>query len=198
MAGKVNRGKLIVVEGGDRCGKTTQCQYIMKWLCEHGIKSELLKFPDRSTPIGVIIDQYLRDGSKKLPDQAIHLLFSANRWELKERIDALLSAGVSVLCDRYAYSGIAYSAAKGLEIDWCRQPDIGLAEPDAVIFLDADPELVATRADYGAERYERVDFQKKIRQVFTELKGDNWYMIDAVQSPEAVSAQISAVLQKLV
>ena len=71
-----------------------------------------------------------------------------------------------MVCDRYAYSGVAYSVAKGMDLEWCRGPDVGLLRPDLVVFLDAAPEKVAARAEYGEERYEKVDFQKKVARPF--------------------------------
>ena len=69
------------------------------------------RFPDRTTNIGTIINSYL--GCKKeLEDHVVHLLFSANRWELQKEILETLESGTSVCIDRYAYSGVAFSAAK--------------------------------------------------------------------------------------
>ena len=69
------------------------------------------RFPDRTTNIGGIINSYL--GCKKeLEDHVVHLLFSANRWEMEKEIINTLMSGTSVLIDRYAYSGVAFSAAK--------------------------------------------------------------------------------------
>lgn len=48
-----------------------------------------------------------------LSDEAIHLLFSANRWERANHIIKTLEAGTTLVIDRYCYSGVAYSAAKG-------------------------------------------------------------------------------------
>lgn len=78
-----SRGYLIAVEGCDRCGKSTQCFRAKDWLeAQTGRPVEYWKFPDRTTPIGQLINGYLAEGMN-LPDEAIHLLFSANRWELK-------------------------------------------------------------------------------------------------------------------
>jgi dTMP kinase len=93
-----SRGAFIVIEGCDGCGKTTQITMLLNYLKGIGKQVELLRYPstlfenkliqypykfsnvDRTTPIGQIIDSYL---SKELEmdDRAIHLLFSANRWE---------------------------------------------------------------------------------------------------------------------
>lgn len=74
------RGRLIVVEGLDRSGKSTQCQRLVETLLATGSPAKLLKFPDRTTHIGQMINAYLTSNTE-LSDHVIHLLFSANRWE---------------------------------------------------------------------------------------------------------------------
>ena len=62
------------------------------------------------------MNAYLQNREMKYPDEAIHLIFAANRWEMRDQIIADLNSGVTLVCDRYAYSGVAYSAAKvGIE-----------------------------------------------------------------------------------
>ena len=79
----------------------------------------------------------------KFNDEAVHLLFSMNRWEEKDTmIDDMLNKGVNVICDRYAYSGVAYSSAKGLDFEWCLNADKGLIEPDMVIYIDVSMETI--------------------------------------------------------
>jgi dTMP kinase len=135
-----SRGALIVLEGIDRCGKTTQVGLLQETLGNKNAR--VMRFPDRTTAVGKIIDQYLQS-NQVLDDRAVHLLFSANRWECAERIRTLLRAGTTIVCDRYAYSGVAFSAAKVnareefiLSLEWCQAPDRGLPAPDCVIFLD--------------------------------------------------------------
>lgn len=74
------RGSLIVFEGLDRCGKTSQ----IGLLRQNPIFQNIVhyNFPNRTTIIGQIIDSYLKCKSET-EDHAIHLLFSANRWELR-------------------------------------------------------------------------------------------------------------------
>ncbi|KAJ3055139.1 hypothetical protein HK097_011376 [Rhizophlyctis rosea] len=86
----------------------------------------------------------------------------------------ILESGTTLVVDRYAYSGAAYSAAKGLDLDWCKSPDVGLLIPDLVIYLDLVPSEAATRGDYGAERYEKVEFQEKVRNTFKKLEDNRW------------------------
>ena len=98
----MSRGAFIVIEGLDRSGKSTQAARLLERLEAASKSVQLLKFPgkrwsetrlffasahpsalcpDRSTPIGQLIDSYLRSQSD-MDDHAIHLLFSANRWEI--------------------------------------------------------------------------------------------------------------------
>ena len=69
--------------------------------------------------MGKVIDDYLNKRVQVKDPHASHLLFSANRWELKSEIERKLQAGVTLICDRYSYSGAAYSAALGLEQEFC-------------------------------------------------------------------------------
>jgi dTMP kinase len=66
-----------------------------------------------------------------------------------EALKMHINEGNHVICDRYWYSGVAYSTAKGLNYDWCLKPDIGLLEPDLVIFLKGDPEKLSSYSGFG-------------------------------------------------
>ena len=146
-AGGNKRGAFIVFEGVDRCGKTTQCGLLLKHLLQLGVAAAAMRFPDRTTPVGLLINQYLQSNSN-LDDRAIHLLFSANRWEASKELMDKLNNGTTIICDRYAYSGVAFSSAKpeaDLSLGWCQAPDVGLPAPDAVIFLDLTQEQAEQR-----------------------------------------------------
>ena len=74
--------------------------------------------------------------------------------------------------DRYAFSGVAFSAAKSeMDLEWCRQPDRGLPRPDIVFFLDVSGEEAQKRGGYGEERYERKEFQ--VSFLFSVLYSEN-------------------------
>lgn len=190
-------GKLIVVEGLDRAGKTTQIESLIARLAESSIKVEAVKFPERSTTIGQMINAYL-NSSATLSDEAIHLLFSANRWELAPYIQRKLQEGVWLVVDRYVYSGAAFSSAKGLDLDWCMAPDRGLPEPDLVIFLDVSASVAEKRGGYGAERYERQEFQAVVKTQFQLLRKPSWAWLSADPDPGTVAESVwSAVVQNL-
>jgi len=196
------RGAFIVIEGLDRSGKSTQSSILHDRIAASGRPVKLLKFPDRTTPIGKMIDSYLRSQSE-LDDRAIHLLFSANRWELASLIEKDLAAGTTLLADRYAYSGACFSASKSppLPLAWCQAPDSGLPAPDLVLFLDIGPEAAAKRGGYGEERYERREMQERVRGVFKRLgeeEGRGWVEVDAGQALDAVTQEIWEHVEPLV
>jgi len=202
------RGALIVFEGCDRSGKTTLCQRLVKLLSDSLPLAQddkpsvkMMRFPDRETLVGQLIDSYLK-GKSQLHDKAIHLLFSTNRWEKADDLKAALDAGQNVIIDRYAFSGVAFSAAKdGLTLDWCRQPDRGLPKPDLVCFLDVSPEEAAKRGGFGKERYETTEFQAKVRENYNALMEDNWTIINTDgktldQVFLEIKDSVSAVIEK--
>jgi dTMP kinase len=101
-----------------------------------------MRFPERSTPIGQKINAYLTNATE-LNDKTLHELFcqnrydfqiqfQPNRWEFKDTILDHLNSGRTIVADRYAFSGVAYSSAKGIDLEWCKQGDAGLPAPDKV------------------------------------------------------------------
>eukprot|EP00978_Attheya_sp_CCMP212_P017343 scaffold46146_cov51-Attheya_sp.AAC.4 len=203
------RGAFILLEGVDRCGKTTQCSLLLKHMLSLSIATVALRFPDRTTSVGQLIDGYLRSGMD-VDDRAVHLLFSANRWEAAPQLTQTLSDGNSIVCDRYAYSGVAFSSAKSqidgtgkdLSINWCQGPDMGLPAPDAVIFLDLSQDEAEKRGGYGGERYEKRDLQIRVRQRFAELQAMDekegqvpWHIVDASKSIEEVQTVINTIAE---
>ncbi|KAI6654022.1 Thymidylate kinase [Oopsacas minuta] len=184
------RGLLIVIEGLDKAGKSTQCKLLTKSLNAINIPSKYLHFPMRTTAVGKIIDDYLNKRIE-LHDSAVHLLFSANRWEYEAEMISDMKSGVTLVVDRYSYSGVAFTAAKpGFSIDWCRGPEIGLPRPDLVIFLSLSQDVAAGRGDFGEERYEVDTFQKKVLSNFKQLIEPEWKILDASRPIKAIQKDI--------
>lgn len=187
---------MILFEGIDRSGKTTQCRMLFERMNAEGIKVTQQRFPDRSTALGKVINGYLQKKTPMSP-QMSHLLFSANRWEAKDRIEALLSKGVHVILDRYAHSGVAYSIAQ-MEgsceqvLNWCIGADEGLTKPDVQIFLDLGALDARKRRSFGEELHETVEMQSKVVKAYRDiLFGENeWLVLDAMQSKESVHSRI--------
>ncbi|KAL0265790.1 UNVERIFIED_CONTAM: hypothetical protein PYX00_011505 [Menopon gallinae] len=163
-------GKFVVLEGIDKSGKTATIARLSERIRSEGLFSvDVLTFgfPNRNSATGQVIDKYL-GGMITLPPEAAHLLFSANRWEMRQFI--LENRAVSLLlCDRYFYSGIVYTHAKGIDLGWCSGPDTGMPLPDLVFFIDTHPSVVSHRAGFGAERYERMRFLERVHEGYVKV-----------------------------
>ena len=141
---------------------------------------------------------------------------------LRSTITNLLISGTLVLCDRYAFSGIAFSSAKhslrdtfpsshGDALPWCRAPDISLPAPDLTIFLDITPEHAKLRGGYGEERYEKEEMQKRVREMFYRLKEEmaspeddvdgnpvgRWIVVDAGRERETIAQELWQLVEPL-
>lgn len=188
------RGAFIVFEGLDRSGKSTQSSRLVSRLASRGVavSEGVWRYPDRTTAVGGLLNGVIGGGAAP-PPRALHLLFTANRWERDAALREALDAGVTVVADRYAYSGVAYSAgAEGVELDWCRGREEGLVAADLVVYLRVDPETAAGRGGFGEERYEKVAVQKKVGAVFDRLVEEEkgWEVVDAAGSVEEVEEEV--------
>jgi len=117
---------------------------------------------------------------------------------IRDYILEQLNKGVSLIIDRYCYSGVAYSMSNGFEKKWCKASDSGLPQPDIVFFMEIQPEEAQKRGEYGQEIYERLDFQNKVFENFKGLKEDYWVMIQANSSPEDISSEIHRYVEELI
>lgn len=144
--------------------------------------------------MGRLIDSYL-SGKDNSEDDVIHLLFAANRLEKRKELVSKLRQGKTIVMDRYAQSGAAFTLAKnspGLDLSWCKAVEAGkLPGPDIVFFLRAPVEVAVKRGGFGDERYEVVEFQKKVLDWYDKLsKMEGWAEVDAAQSIETVHATV--------
>jgi len=193
----MSRGKMIVVEGVDRAGKTSQCHHLLHRLRGENVHIEYISFPNRDIPSGKVIDQFLRR-EIDMNDEDVHLLFSQNRREMQQYICDTLHSGIHILIDRYAYSGVSYSVGKGMDMEWCKKGDDGNYRPDMVIYLHLHPSHASTRPGYGGERFEDVVFQQKVLDVYSQLVEDDWVCIDASQPFSTIHDQIYSAVRHII
>lgn len=188
----LKRGALIVFEGCDRAGKTTQAKLLVDRLQKQKINAKFMNFPNRQTPSGKLIDAYLQN-KENISDEGIHLLFSVNRWEAKKEMESELMAGTTLVVDRYSYSGVAYTAAKGLDFEWCKMPEKGLLKPDVVLYLTLTAGSMARRSGYGDERYDIPEFQQKVMNMFLKMEEKPvWQIVDADKTETDLSDELLA------
>ena len=105
-----------------------------------------MDFPAYETRIGQEIHEALHGARDYGPD-VMQLLYVANRYEKKGRIEQLLAAGAVIICDRYLASSIAYGEAQSVDGAWLREIQRFLPPPDLTILLDIAPETAAGTED---------------------------------------------------
>ena len=173
----MERGKFIVLEGTDGSGKSTHARLLAAALAERGIPT-WHTFEPTDRPIGQLLRRYLK-GEIATCERAIASLFLADRLDHISQPDGLkaqLDKGLTVICDRYYYSSIAYNCMSE-STEWVTELNKAAREqlaPDLVIYLDLSPEVMEQRLvhrDYK-EIYETVDYQRKVRARYLKALAD--------------------------
>ena len=184
---------LVVIEGLDGAGKSTQVRLMKEYLSKVCNRLEYIHFPRYDAPVyGDLIGKFLRGGfgpMDKVHPQLVALLFAEDRRDAAPSILKGLSEGGTVLLDRYVYSNIAYQCAKlpGVEEaeelrEWILNTEygvFGLPRPDLNIFLDVPIDFVEqslSRQRNGGDRtylhggndiHEAdIEFQKRVRAMY--------------------------------
>jgi len=190
------KGKIIVLEGTDKAGKTTQSRMLAEAIKATGRVCVVVDFPDYATPIGIEIRAFL-DGKRDYPAETKHLLFSANRWEKKKEIESMVESGAIVIMNRYWQSNLIYGAANGMDTRWLLKLDKGLPKGDIVIVILVNPGI-------SAERAETLDTFESDKQLATKAyknylkyaKKFGWQVIDGSKSRDQVHQQVTKVIKK--
>jgi dTMP kinase len=181
-------GKLIVFEGLDKSGKETQARMLAEYLKNKGIDCIYTEEPTPDNVFGKTIKEWLDRKFEIQSGKSIALLYTADRYEhMKSLILPKLEDGVTVICDRYFYSTIAYqSVLYGVEQEWIMDLNRFARKPDITIFLDIPPEESVRRAR-TADRHENLEFQVKVKKAYDELvKKHGFVVIDGNRSREDV------------
>jgi dTMP kinase len=201
--------RLIVLEGLDGAGTTTQAKRLVEHLKAKGGKAHLTREPSDG-PIGQLIRQMLT-GHHAIPEQSIAqstfgLLFAADRLDHAQReVDVHLADGATVVSDRWYHSSLAYQGT-GADRDWISMLNARARKPDLTIFLQVRPEIAAKRrADAGRvqELFEDMRMQEEVaagyKATISELtaQGERIEIIDGEAAPDAVFGAIVALVGTL-
>ncbi|NJL35379.1 MAG: dTMP kinase [Leptolyngbyaceae cyanobacterium RM2_2_4] len=213
------QGKLIVFEGVEGSGKTTQLRRSQTWLLAHSlfnclqtqgyISHLLVTRQPGGTELGQSIRQLLLDSAQSpIQAKAELLLYAADRAQhVEELLKPQLYQGALILCDRYTDSTVAYQGyGRGLDlnlIDQLNQVATGGLDSNLTLWFDLDVEqgLARTKLRGSADRIEQdsLAFHQRVQQGFRELASANpnrIVRIDASCSEAEVSEQVQVVLQK--
>lgn len=201
-AGPQGAGLFVSFEGIDGCGKSTQSRLLADALKERGHDVLLTREPGGSPGAEAIRGLLLTGAPDRWSPETEILLFTAARRDHLERcIRPALSAGRTVVTDRFADSTRVYQGAAraGLQdlVDRLHALMID-CEPDLTLLIDMDPEPALARGlarASGEDRFEEMGlaFQQRLRCGFLDLAAanpDRFRVIDGNRPPEAVAAEV--------
>ena len=198
----MKKGIFIVIDGLDGSGKSEIIKMLHNYLFSKNKKYRIMttreptngKYGEKIRNM-LVNEKDPLSSSKKLVD-----LFIKDRSEhLKKNIEPFLNTENGhelniVLCDRYYYSTIAFQGAQGMEVKELVDKNKGFRKPDLALILDVEPSLALKRIEYRKkEKFEQIQFMKKIRKNFLSLAkmlNDNIKFIDSSKSIKKVFADV--------
>ena len=206
------RGRFVVLEGIDGCGKTTQLQALQTWLPGSGLLAPGARLIVTREPGGTALGAALRQLLLHPPGEAAPqpmaelLLYAADRAQhVDQVIRPALAAGHWVLSDRFSGSTAAYQGhGRGLDLATIAQLEqlaTGGLVPDLTLWLDLP--LAESQQRRGARAADRIEasgaaFLQRVVEGFACLAAERgWRRIDATQAPEQVAAACRAALLQL-
>lgn len=211
------RGKLIVIEGTDACGKETQSKLLEQYLKNKGIPVLRLSFPNYGTkqagPVEMYLDGSLGDMSSMHP-YAISVLYAVDRFcTIRDmKIQEALDAGTWVICDRYVESNMIYHSSRFLTADSILNFNNDLIEleyhqfkiptPNYIFYLNLDPdvsdELMKSRGNDSDIHEQNKDFLRKVNKNGLFLANTyGWTIIDCTNHEEKSIQSIAEIASQL-
>lgn len=202
------KGKLIIIEAGDGCGKATQTKALFEHLQRDGRRIRKVEFPDYGSDSSALIKLYLKGEFGKHADDvnayAASTFFAVDRYaSFRMNWKKEYDEGAIILADRYTTSNMVHQAVKIKDkgererfLDWLWDFEfvkMGLPIPDAVVFLDVPPhisnDLIAKRAqaEHSVKDIHEADqaYLKRCYDAYHELVGKyDWLKIDCTANGE--------------
>lgn len=208
-------GKLIVLDGLDGCGKSTQFELIKKYLDERKIDSKAISFPDYDKPSSTLVKMYLGgeicENASDINAYAASSFYAVDRYvSFKKYWESDYKSDKVILASRYITSNAIHQMAKMPKENWddfikwlfdyeCNK--MGMPYPDCVIFLDMPIEvsqkLLSKR--YGGDEAKKdihesnIDYLKACRE--SALYAANqlgWYVVKCNDNDEPLPIQTIA------
>lgn len=219
------RGKLVVLEGIDGSGKSTQLQMLVRAFEARGIAFKQVTFPRYDSFFGKLVARFLNGDFGSLDSVDPHfsaMLYACDRLEAKPMIEAELAAGRTVIADRYVGSNLAHQGARARRekrsefLKWLKQLEYeiyALPEEDLVIYLRVDPrEAQRLVGEKGARNYTQLQRDilesslahlEAASEVYDQLsRQPNWVKIEcfdavthALRSPEDIHMDVLAAVE---
>lgn len=200
------KGKLIIIEAGDGCGKATQANALYEHLLQDGRKVRKVEFPDYDSPSSSLVKMYLSGAfgarAEDVNAYAASSFYAVDRYaSYKSKWESFYMSGGIVIADRYTTSNMVHQAVK---IETSKEKDVylkwlwelefdkfSLPVPDAVIFLEVPPAF-SFRLIAGRKAKLREDIHEKDEaylahcyQAYCDLaKRYGWHVVSCVENSE--------------
>lgn len=196
----MTRGSLVVLEGLDGTGKSTQLPRLAARLAARGHEVVVTCEPFDCAP-GRRIRELARSHEPIAPEAELALFMEQRRLHVRERIAPALARGEVVLSDRYFLSTVAYQGARGLDpAALLRANEAEFPLPDLALLLELPAAVglarVATRGGPAEPAFERGDFLTRVREIFGTLDRPYLARVDASGTPDAVEARIAEAVSR--
>jgi len=197
----VNRGLLIVFEGLDGCGKSTQLERLAARLRERGLDPLVTREPTDGE-WGQRIRTMARSGERVAPEVELDWFTRDREEHVRDELLPAIEAGRVVLCDRYFLSTVAYQGARGLDAaELLRESEAAFPAPDLALLFEVDAETglerVAARGGVAEPAFEERNFLERVAKIFARLERPYLVSIDARPGPDEVERSVDAAIAKL-
>jgi len=191
---------LIVVEGGEGVGKSTQVARLAERLRAEGYAVDQTREPG-GTEAGAALRAKLLHGDAIDAETELAWLLEDRRLHVELRIKPDLARNIVVVSDRFSPSTLAYQGvARGMGVDDVERRGAAVAggvEPDVVIVLDLPDDVAEARVTQDRDRFEREGdaFHARVRAAYRELApARGWVVVDASGTPDDVAERVWAAV----
>jgi len=194
---KLKKGILVVFEGIDGSGKSTQVLALRKRLEEKKIDVVCFREPSNSR-WGREIKRMAALPDSLTPEEELSLFQKDRAHNVENNLRPALAAQKVVILDRYYFSTVAYQGAKGIDKERIRGlNERFVIEPDLVFVLDVEAERGLQRITERKSKdllFERQDFLEEVRKNFLSISGRNIFHIDGEELEEKISEKIAKIV----
>jgi dTMP kinase len=197
----VKRGKLIVFEGIDGCGKSTQLKLAAEGLRARGLDPIETREPTNGV-WGRKIRAMAQSGERVSPQTELDWFFADRREHMEKVVEPGLAAGRIILSDRSYVSTVAYQGARGLDVsEILAASEAEFARPDLILLFELSPEegmkRISARGGVLELVFEEYSFQQRVAAIFSELDLDGLVRIPAGRDPAEIAKDVEKAIMRV-